>query len=238
MSPKDPSSARIKKAYAELQLAHEEIKEAHMAIVLRLAIIAEYRDADTGAHILRISDYGCELAHALGLTEHEVEIYRFASPLHDIGKIAIPDSVLKKPGKLTPEEFDLMKGHTVIGSRMFDSSRSAILKAASDICRHHHERWDGKGYPDGLKGDKIPLMARIVSVVDIFDAVTSKRCYKEAWSFEEGFKYIRTLAGTQLDPHMVGAFTKIRKRIEDVYEANKTIQTFIAVYGVLSQKFD
>lgn len=233
-----PDAQRIKKAYADLQQAHDDIKEAHMAIVLRLAIIAEYRDPDTGAHILRISDYGREVGRAVGLSESELEVYRFASPLHDIGKIAIPDAILKKKGKLTAGEFEVMKGHTVIGSRMFDGSKSLILKAAADICRSHHERWDGTGYPDKVKGEAIPLFARLVAVVDIFDAVTSKRCYKDAWSFEEGIKYIKTLSGTHLDPRLVNAFVRSRSRIREVYEANATIQTFITEYGVLAGKFD
>lgn len=231
------SLRQIKKAYEDLQKAHEDIREAHMAIVLRLAIIAEYRDPETGNHIIRISDYGCELAKAAGLSAKEVEIYRFSSPLHDIGKIAIADAILKKEEKLTAGEFDIMKTHTVIGARMFDRSRSPILEAASQICRSHHERWDGTGYPDGLKGDKIPLPARLVTVVDIFDAVVSKRCYKEAWSFDQGFRYILSLAGTQLDPRLVNAFTRTKSQIRQIYDANRTIETFIAEYGVLSSKF-
>lgn len=223
---KDPA-ARIQKAYAELKQAHDDIKEAHMAIVLRLAIVAEHRDADTGAHILRISEYGCALGRAVGMSERDIEILRFASPLHDIGKIAVPDAILKKPAKLTPEEFKVIEGHTVLGARMFESSRAPILKAAADICRHHHEKWDGTGYPDGLKGDKIPLMARIVTVVDIFDAIVSKRCYKEAWTFDDGLKHIRTLAGTQLDPHLVTAFVKLKPHLKEIYEANRAIQAFV-----------
>jgi putative two-component system response regulator len=229
---------QVRKAYRDLKKAHQEIKEAHMAIVLRLAIIAEYRDPDTGAHIMRISDYGCEMCKGMGMSEEEIEVYRFASPLHDIGKIGIVDAILKKEGRLTPEEFKVMETHAIIGARMFDGSKSPILSAASDICRGHHEKWDGKGYPDGVKGEKIPLFARIVSVVDVFDAITSKRCYKEAWPFEESVRYIKTLAGNHLDPHLVSVFIKVLPKIRHIYKANKEIQTFISDYDILSQKFN
>ena len=222
----------IKKAYAELKIAHEDIKEAHMAIVLRLAIVAEYRDNDTGAHIMRIADYGCELCKGLGLSEKEIEIYRFASPMHDIGKIAVPDAILKKEGKLTPDEFEVMKTHTIIGSRMFDGSKSPILKAASDICLSHHERWDGSGYPYGLKGDKIPLFGRIVSLVDVFDALLSKRCYKEAWSFEDSVKYVKEQSGKHFDPKLVNVFVRSLDKVKKVYQANRAIEMFITEYGI------
>jgi putative two-component system response regulator len=230
-------ASAIRRAYEDLQQAHEDIKEAYMAIALRLAILAEYRDPDTGAHILRISDYGCEVAKALKLHPKEIEIYRFASPLHDIGKIAIPDDILKKPGKLTAEEREVMKGHTVIGARMFDGSDSPILKGAADICRSHHEKWDGTGYPYGLKGEQIPLLARIVAVVDVFDALVSKRYYKDAWSVEDGVKYLRANAGTHFDPRVVRAFLKTLDSIRQIHEANRIIHSFIADYGVLAQKF-
>lgn len=231
-----PSVAKIKSAYEQLQKANGEVKEAYMAIVLKLAIIAEYRDNDTGGHIMRISDYGCEVAKGLGLSEKDIEIFRFASPMHDIGKIATPDSILKKAGKLTPEEFEVMKSHAVIGARMFDGSNSPILKAAADICRSHHEKWDGSGYPYGLKGDKIPLFGRILALVDVFDALLSKRCYKEAWSFEEALKYIRGQAGMHFDPHLVSVFLKIQPQIRHVYESSQTIQSFLTDYEIMSLK--
>ena len=209
-----------------------------MAIVLKLAIIAEFRDNDTGAHIMRISDYGCEVARAMGLSEKDIEIYRFASPMHDIGKIAIPDSILKKAGKLTLEEFEIMKGHAVIGARMFDNSNSPILKAAADICRAHHEKWDGSGYPYGLKGDKIPVFARILAVVDVFDALSSKRCYKDAWDVGDAVKYLKKEAGRHFDPHVVSVFLKILPRIRQIYDSNLTIQSFITDYEILNLKMD
>ncbi len=236
--PVHPSVLKIKSAYEQLQKANVEVKEAYMAIVLKLAIIAEYRDNDTGGHIMRISDYGCELARAIGLSEKDVEIYRFASPMHDIGKIATPDSILKKPGKLTPEEFEVMKSHAVIGARMFDGSPSPILKAAAEICRSHHEKWDGSGYPYGLKGDQIPLFGRILALVDVFDALLSKRCYKDAWDFEEVLKHIKSQAGKHFDPRLVNAFLKIQPQIRHIYESSQTIQSFLTDYEIMNLKRD
>ncbi len=225
---------KVRQAYEKLQRANAEVKEAYAAIVLKLAIVAEYRDAGTGPHIMRISDYGCELAKAIVLSDKDIETYRFASPMHDIGKIAIPDTVLKKDGKLTAEEFEIMKGHAVIGARMFDGSPSPILKAAAEICRSHHERWDGTGYPDGLKGDKIPLYARILALVDVFDALLTRRCYKEPWSFEDAVRHIRQEAGKHFDPHLVSAFLKIQSRVRGIYESNQTIQSFLTDYEILN----
>lgn len=236
--PAHPSVLKIKNAYEQLQKANGEVKEAYMAIVLKLAIIAEYRDSDTGGHIMRISDYGCEVAKAIGMSAKDIEIFRFASPMHDIGKIATPDSILKKEGKLTPEEFEVMKTHTVIGARMFDGSPSPILKAAAEICRSHHERWDGLGYPYGLKGDQIPIFARILALVDVFDALLSKRCYKEAWDFEEVLKHIKAQAGKHFDPRLVNAFLKIQPQIRHIYESSRTIQSFLTDYEILSMKRD
>src|SRR5206468_887188 len=124
------------------------------------------------------------------------EILRYASPMHDIGKLGIPDRILQKPDKLTPEEWEIMKQHTVIGARIFKNSKSPLLRAASEIDLSHHEQYDGRGYPQGLKGEEIPLFGRIVTMVDIFDAVVSKRCYKSASSFQEGMDYIKKLSGT------------------------------------------
>lgn len=232
----DSGASQIRKAYEELRKANQEIKEAHMAIVLKLAIIAEYRDADTGGHIMRLSEYGCEISKGLGLSEKDIEVYRFASPMHDIGKIATPDSILKKQGKLTREEFEVMKGHTIIGARMFDGSNSPILKAAADICRSHHERWDGSGYPYGLKGEKIPLFGRILAVVDVFDALLSKRCYKASWAYADGLQYIKKESGKHFDPKIVNTFIKVQEPIRHIFESNQIIQSFINDYEILGLK--
>ncbi|MFT5207471.1 MAG: putative two-component system response regulator [Candidatus Omnitrophota bacterium] len=233
---KPKESAELTKAYEDLRLAHEGIKESHMAIVLKLAIVAEYRDEGTGNHIIRISDYGCEVCKGLGMSEDEIEVYRFASPMHDIGKIAIPDSILKKKGKLTIEEFEIMKGHTIIGARMFDSSKAPILQAAADICRAHHEKWDGSGYPYGLKGKEIPLMARILALVDVFDALVSKRCYKDEWTFEETIEHIKKGSGKHFDPALMKIFIKIMPSIKQIYDSNKMLQSFVEDYKVMGSR--
>lgn len=219
---------KLERAYLELSKAHEAIKEAHMAIVLKLAIIAEYRDADTGAHIIRISDYGCEIAKSIGMNETEIENYRFASPMHDIGKIAIPDAILKKEGRLTEHEFEVMKTHAEIGGKMFAGSNSPILIAASDICKAHHEKWDGSGYPRGIKGEAIPLFGRILAIVDVFDALSTKRCYKDAWSFDDAVDYIKKQSGIHFDPALVRTFLKVLPKIRHIYDSNIVIANVLA----------
>ena len=218
---------KLKTAYDSLESAHREIRESHIEMIMNLAIAAEYKDPDTGNHILRISDYSNELAKLLGLSDDEREILRYASPMHDIGKIGIPDRILQKPGKLTPEEWEIMKQHTEIGWRMFCNSKSPLLRAVADIALSHHERFDGSGYPHGKKGNEIPLFGRIVAIADIFDAVVSERCYKKEWSFTEGIEYIRSLAGTHLDPELVSVFVQNKKQVGDIYDANVTIQKYI-----------
>lgn len=229
--PHDIDIEKLHKTYAALEEAHREMREMHIEMMLNLAIAAEYKDPDTGNHILRISDYATEVAKALALPHDEIEILRYASPMHDIGKIGIPDNILQKPGKLTPEEWVIMKTHTQIGARMFQSSKSPLLKAAADIAISHHEKYDGSGYPKGLKGEAIPLFGRIVALVDVFDAITSKRCYKEKSSFEEGFKYIRSLAGNHLDPKLVEVFGQIEPKIRHIHTANSSIQSFLEEFN-------
>ena len=231
-----PSVLKVRHAFEKLQQANAEVKEAYMAITLKLAIIAEHRDHDTGGHIIRISDYGCELGKALAWTAKELEVFRFASPMHDIGKIATPDSILKKQDHLTPAEFEVMKNHAAIGARMFEGSPSPILKAAAEICRSHHEKWDGSGYPDGLKGDKIPMFARVLALVDVFDALLSKRCYKDAWGYDEALKHIKGQAGKHFDPHMVNTFLKIQPQIKHIYESSQTIQSVLTDHDILGLK--
>lgn len=224
---------KLKKAYLELEEANRQLKDSNTEMILNLAVAAECRDEDTGGHILRISDYAVEVAREIGLSEEEIETLRYASPMHDIGKIAIPDAILKKPGKLTPAEWEVMKTHTVIGSKIFQNSRSPILRAAAQIALTHHEKYDGTGYPRGLKGEEIPVFGRITAVVDVFDAVLSKRCYKAASTFDEAFSYIESLAGTHLDPKLVAAFVRIKDKVVAIYEANTTIQHFVNDFGAL-----
>ena len=177
----------------------------------RLAIAGEYRDDDTGHHTRRVGDIAARLATALGLPPDRAELFRRAAPLHDLGKIGIPDSILLKPGKLTPEEFEVLKGHTAIGAAILSGSQSPLLQLAEEIALSHHERWDGTGYPYGLAGESIPLAGRIVTICDVFDALTHERPYKEAWPIEEAIKEIQRQHGKQFDPAIADAFLSLHE---------------------------
>ncbi len=225
--PVDIDLLKLEKAYAELKESHQKIQETHYEMILRLAIAAEFKDPDTGQHILRIGDYSTAIARQIKLSAHDLEILRYASPMHDIGKIGIPDAILQKPAKLNADEWRIMEQHTVIGAQIFKSAQSPFLRAVSEIALTHHERFDGRGYPNGIPGGKIPIFGRIVAVADIFDALVSKRCYKEAWPFEDGVEYVESLSGSHLDPDLVGAFIKAQEEIRSIYQANKSINEFV-----------
>jgi putative two-component system response regulator len=186
-----------------------ELEDAKLEILERLARAGEYRDDATQEHALRVGRTAALLATELRLPEEDVELIRCAAPLHDIGKVGVPDTILRKPGRLTTDEFETVKDHTVIGGRILAESTSTVLQASEVIARAHHERWDGSGYPDGLVGEAIPLPGRLVAVADMFDALTHERPYKPAWTFERASAEIRRLAGTQLDPGVVQAFERI-----------------------------
>jgi putative two-component system response regulator len=196
----------------------KEIRDTRLDVIHRLAIAAELRDAGTGKHIYRMSRYSQLLALAIGFTKEQGELLLATSPLHDIGKIAIPDSILLKPAALTPEEFNIIKTHTTLGAKMLSGSDSVFLKMAEIIALNHHEKWDGSGYPRGIKGEDIPLPARICAVADVFDALSSARPYKEAWSLERTMEEIERSKGTHFDPKLVEAFKGIMKDIKAVYE--------------------
>ncbi|RIH89779.1 HD-GYP domain-containing protein [Calidithermus roseus] len=195
----------------------QELDAARLEVLERLARAAEYRDDETGEHVKRVAANAARLAEALGLEFATVDMIHHTAPLHDVGKIGISDLILKKPGKLTPEEFEIVKTHTLIGSGLLAGGRTEMLRVAERIARSHHERWDGSGYPDGLCGEAIPLEARIVSVVDVFDALTSRRPYKQAWPVEEALEEIRRQSGRQFDPRIVEALLSIQKalRVEE-----------------------
>ena len=171
--------------------------------------MAESRDEDTGQHIKRISALSRALALTIGFPLDQADLIGHAAALHDIGKIGVPDRVLLKPGRLDPEEFELMKTHTTIGADVLRGSQSPLLQTAEAIARSHHERWDGRGYPQGLKGAEIPLAARICSICDVFDALMSKRVYKEAWRLDDALAELERCAGTQFDPDLTAAFLAI-----------------------------
>lgn len=194
----------------------QELAAAQIEIVERLAQAAEYRDDLTGQHTQRVGLLAAQMAGALGMPEQEIDMILRAAPLHDVGKIGIPDEILLKPGKLTVEECNHMKRHTTIGARLLAGSRHALLQLAAEIALTHHERWDGAGYPCGLHSSMIPLVGRIVAVADVFDALTSERPYKRAWSTEEALTEIQQQSGRQFDPDIVEAFLKLEQQGSDV----------------------
>jgi len=172
----------------------------------RLARAAQYRDDNSPEHTQRVAALAARMARHLGQDDRSVWLIRQAAPLHDLGKIAIPDSILLKPGRLEPEEYEVVKTHAVLGARVLADSGSELLGVAEQIARSHHERWDGDGYPDGLAGEAIPLVARLVGVADVFDVLVHERPYKEAWTLEAAAREIRSAAGAQFDPEVVAAF--------------------------------
>ena len=184
----------------------EELRQYQVEIIHRLARAAEYRDNETGMHVIRISKLCERLARGLGLNDHECHLIRHASPMHDIGKIGIPDHILLKPGKLTQEEWAVMKTHADIGALILSGSESEFLQMAETVAGSHHERWDGSGYPRGLKEEEIPLVSRIVTVCDVFDALTSDRPYKKAWSIENTVAEMEKQSGKLFDPHVLCVF--------------------------------
>lgn len=197
----------------------ESIERSQLDTILRLATAAEFRDTETSDHLRRVALYCETIARALGRPQEWSRLLLLASPMHDIGKLGVPDAVLLKPGKFTPDERAVMEKHTVIGSRILAEAKSDLLAMAERIARWHHERWDGKGYPDELRGEDIPLEARIVAVADVFDALTSRRVYKEAFGVDDSFREIAEGRGSRFDPAIVDAFLKVRSEILSVYEA-------------------
>lgn len=185
-----------------------ELEETQIEILERLALAAEYRDDDTGEHTKRVGQMSAQIAQELGLSEAEVELIRRAAPLHDVGKIAIPDSILLKPGKLTAEEFEFMKTHTTLGAKMLSGGQFSLLQRAEEIALTHHERWDGTGYI-GLHRESIPMFGRIVTVADVFDALTNERPYKKAWPYDEAIEEIQRQSGWHFDPRVVEAFLQV-----------------------------
>ena len=186
------------------------LRNSEVEVAQRLALAAELRDYQSGEHTQRVGASSALIARQLDLPEEQVEAIRLAAPLHDIGKIAIPDSILLKQGPLTLDELEVVKGHTTFGARMLAGSESSILQQAEEIALYHHENWDGTGYTPGLEGEMVPLAARIVRVADVFDALVHDRPYKEAWSIEEAMELITEGAGSTFDPDVVAAFVRIQ----------------------------
>ena len=191
----------------ELSKALEHSKETEYEISVRLGRASESRDPETGGHIKRMSQYSKLLGKLYGLNNQELELLLYAAPLHDIGKIGIPDNILLKPGRFDDEEFEVMKTHAKLGAQMLEGAeRFPILKAGREIALEHHEKYDGTGYPNGLRGEEISLFARIVTIADVFDALSSKRCYKEPMPLEKVLSIMKKDAGIHFDPHLIDLF--------------------------------
>ena len=196
----------------------EMLNNTRLQVVRRLGRAAEYRDNETGYHIMRMSQTSTLLARSMGWTEPQCELMLNASPMHDIGKIGIPDAILLKPGKLDPVEWKTMKTHAQVGADLLADGGSSLLDLAEQIALTHHEKWDGSGYPNGLKGEDIPLAGRIVAVADVFDALTSVRPYKKAWPISEATDYISQQAGIHFDPQVIEHFYAC---LDDILLINK-----------------
>ncbi len=206
---------RLENRSAELEervrAATRELHAAHMEAIYMLAVASEAHDPDTGVHVRRIQKYAYRLARALGLPMDEAERIGYSAILHDVGKTAVPDSILRKPGPLTAAEWDIMKGHTLTGEHIL--ARNAFFDVARQIARSHHENWDGTGYPDGLSDVRIPLAARIVRVADVYDALTTARAYKPAWKPEEAIASMAAQARV-FDPEVLAAFVRLHENGE------------------------
>lgn len=195
-----------------------EITKTQKAVINKLGKAAEYKDNETGLHVLRMALYSKLLAEKTTQDEAWINLLYDAAPMHDIGKIGIPDAILCKPGKLDPDEWEVMKTHTLIGGEILGDEESELLKIAKEVALNHHEKWDGTGYPLGLKGDNIPISARIVSIADVFDALTSERPYKKAWAVDDAIALIKRESGKHFDPDLVPLFLDCLPEIEVIME--------------------
>jgi len=201
----------------EVRRATHELASLEEEIIIRLSRAAEYRDSDTGAHVVRVARFSRELAEELGMPQAFCNDIYLAAPMHDVGKIAVPDSVLRKPGPLSAEERAVMETHAAVGASILAGSDSRLIRLAAEIAETHHERWDGRGYPHGLAGTAIPVSGRIVAVADVFDALINARPYKAAWPLEKAAAYMAENAGTQFDPAVVRAFQTRFNRFARVF---------------------
>ena len=213
----------------DLNKTVKELQGAYLDTINRLVLAAEYKDEDTGDHIVRMSRYSAFIAEKLGLPAREVQNIRYAAPMHDVGKIGIPDNILMKPAKLTDEEFDFMKTHTNIGAKILAKSKAEILRLAWQIAISHHEKWNGRGYPQGFSVDKIPIAGRIVGLADVFDALTSKRPYKVPYPIEVAVDIIKKERGEHFDPDVadiflenIDEFVKIKEEVGSAEDVSLT----------------
>ena len=200
-----------------------ELKQAHLDTVIRLGTAAEYRDKETGNHIRRMSFYSAIIAQNMGFSRDEVEMIKLSSPMHDVGKVGIPDAILLKPGRLNEMERRIIESHTMIGASILKGSEVPLLKLSQTIALTHHEKWDGNGYPNKLAGDEIPIEGRIVALADVFDALSNKRVYKPAYSLAETLDIIKNDTGTHFDPGVSEALFKGIDQITEVYQQYREV---------------
>lgn len=211
-----------------------ELQNTRLQVVRRLGRAAEYRDNETGLHIIRMSTIASLLGEAAGMDAYECELLLNASPMHDIGKIGIPDQILLKQGKLDPEEWEIMKTHTLIGADILSGDDSEMMIMAYEIALTHHEKWNGSGYPHGLKGEEIPLVGRITALADVFDALTSERPYKKAWTVEKAVELITSESGRHFDPDLVRVFLEKLpeiKEVNDIYVEPESVMENKKAWG-------
>ncbi len=205
----------------QLYEAMRDIKQTSFDTVLRLARAAEFKHENTYSHLIRMSEYTALLAEYSDSCTGNLEVIRFAALLHDIGKIGIPDKILLKPGKLDAEEWKVMKKHSEYGARILEESKSEVLQIGREIALSHHEKWNGTGYPQGLKGEDIPILGRIAAIADVFDALSTKRVYKDAFSLTDSFEIIREGKGEHFDPQLVDTFLAMKEQIIRIWETNQ-----------------
>jgi putative two-component system response regulator len=204
---------QLRQAFDELKTATEKIKHASLDTTIRLSQAAEYKDEETGSHIKRMGYYAAAIAETMSLLPQDIEAILYAAPMHDIGKIGIPDRILLKTGPLDGAEWQMMKQHTVIGGNLLSGSDAYVIQMAEQIALAHHEKWDGSGYPKGLKAPEIPIWGRISAIADVFDALTSKRPYKKALPIEQCLSILEKSRGTHFDPVVFDAFISIKEKI-------------------------
>ncbi|MBI4420920.1 MAG: HD domain-containing protein [Gemmatimonadetes bacterium] len=209
-------TGELRRMQEEMAAARQATQAAHLDTIRRLVAAAEYKDRDTAAHIERIGHYSELIARVLDLPADEVDTIRDAAPMHDVGKIGVPDAILLKPGTLEPSEWEIMKQHTTIGARILEGSPSRLLRTGAVIALSHHERWDGAGYPNRVAGEEIPLVGRICSVADVFDALTSDRHYRDALPNDTVFEMMAAQRGGQFDPRVLDAFVTRRADVEAI----------------------
>jgi len=209
----------VKTKENELKIAYNRLELAYIETIEKLSTAAEYKDDVTGLHVKRVGRISSIIAKGLGLDDYFIRAIEYAAPLHDIGKIGIPEAILLKPGKLNEEEWERMKTHTIIGKSILEGSSSDIINLAETIAYTHHEKWDGSGYPLGLKNNEIPIESRIVAIADVYDAVTSKRSYKEAFGKDEAMNIIRSSIGSHFDPEVAAVFVSLINEINQSMDA-------------------